>query len=82
MSVPAILYASILAVEELKAPTAVYAIYDDESESWDVGYDSGQAVTIQFTEKGDIIHYEYMDIDFHEQLINSKLNVLSKAKRK
>lgn len=78
MSVPTILYASILAVKDLKRPTAVYAVYDDETESWSIGYNSKQALSIKFTENEDIIHYEYKKIDFYDQLITSKLNFLSK----
>lgn len=76
MSVPAVLYTSILAVENLKEPKAVYAVYDDDSDSWDVGYDSQQAVRVGFKLKGDVLAYEYSPTQYNEVYIKSDFNAL------
>ena len=77
ISVPAVLYASILAVKSLKKPSPVYAVYDDEIDSWDVGYDNRRAVSVTFETKGDILFYEYQWIQYHDVYIDSDLNVLN-----
>ncbi|MDE6855032.1 MAG: hypothetical protein K2J34_01015 [Muribaculaceae bacterium] len=80
VSVPTILYASIIAVENMTVPKPVYAVYDKDTESWEAGYDSGQAVSVKFSKKGDLVVYEATPIDFHKELIDSKYNVLTDKK--
>ena len=76
ISVGAVLLASILAVESLSIPKPLYSVYDNETKSWDTGYDSGQAVSIKFSSKGDVVTYEAIPIEFQKAFINSKSNVL------
>ncbi len=80
ISVPAILYASILAVEYLEKPKLVYVIYDEDTDSWDAGYDSEQALNVVFKTKGDILQYEYAPTQYNKEFIESKLNVISENK--
>lgn len=77
ISIPAILYASILAVEHIQKPKPVYAIYNDDDESWDIGYNSEEALKVYFETKVDLIKYQFEPTRYESAFIKSKLNMLN-----
>ena len=68
-------------MSQIEYPHLVYAVYDEETKSWDVGYDNEEAFNIAFTKREDIIHYDYNPASFSQAYINSKLNYLNKPKK-
>lgn len=77
LSPEVILYTSVLAIEPISKPKPVYAVYDEENEYWEVGYNSHQALGIKFTQQGDILRYDYRKIKYENELIHSSQNVLN-----
>ncbi|MDE6300463.1 MAG: hypothetical protein K2M19_01935 [Muribaculaceae bacterium] len=65
-----------------KFPRPVYAVYDDEDGTWDVGYDCERAVTILFEKKKHSTSYEFGEIKYYPFLISSPDNVLNKKQKK
>lgn len=57
-------------------PKPLYAVYDEEEDYWEVGYDTQDAYAVAFEDKGDVTRYQYEPIDFHKAFVNSKTNVL------
>lgn len=69
-------------LSQIEKPEAVYAVYDKEKKSWEIGYNTEQALEVKFTKKGDLINYEYMPCSYESAYINSKLNELNKPIKK
>ena len=67
-------------MSQIEHPQLVYAVYEEETKAWDIGYDNEEAFSISFTEREDIIHYDYHPVSFSQAYINSKLNYLNKPK--
>ena len=78
LSAGAIVVSVISVLKRLQMPTPVYAIYDKETKTWDVGYSTEQAVTVNFITKGDVVTGECEEAEYEETYINSKYNVLKK----
>lgn len=57
-------------------PSPVYAIYNEDDETWDVGYDSHEAYNVVFEDKAEVVEYDFSRTTFHPALINSESNVL------
>lgn len=73
----AVVCATIIRINRLKWPTPVYAVYDEEYEGWEVGYNTRQAYFVTFEQKGDIQEFVYVDSEYSDAYIHSKNNVLS-----
>lgn len=78
MSAPVILDAVFQALSDCSKPKPVYAVYDEDEELWVVGYDNEEAIKLEFTEKGDVLHYEYIFTEYSDAYAKSKYNVLKK----
>lgn len=82
LSVPALVVAVISYISELPYPKPVYAVYDNQCDAWEVGYNTKQAVDVVFTWNGDVINCEFQECTYTPAYINSKNNVLKINKKK
>ena len=78
LSSSAVLCAVLCAMSYVDKPKAVYAVYDDEREAWEVGYNNKDAYYITFEIKGDVLRYEYSPTRYSAELAKSELNALNK----
>ena len=76
LSAPNVLFAMLRAVEDCAMPKPAYAFYDEDQKLWIVGYDNRDAYEITFTQKGDVIQYEYTPTEYSTAYENSRYNVL------
>lgn len=72
----AVIWATLKALSLIDYPEAEYAVYDDEEDGWEVGYDTGYAYLIKFVHKGDILEYQYSPTEYFEGYVDSKNNKL------
>lgn len=77
LSAGAIVVSTISLLKNISLPRPVYAIYDKENKTWDIGYSTQQAVTVNFIEKGDVLNWEYDEAEYVEAYKKSKYNVLT-----
>ena len=77
LSAGAIAVSVISLLKSISVPKPVYAIYDKENKTWDIGYSTKQAVTVNFIEKGDVLNWEYDEAEYVEAYKKSKYNVLN-----
>lgn len=84
LSVGTVVWAVVQDLKDIDPMKPVYAVYDEESDSWEVGYAWGDDVTVaynvKFKQKGDVMKYEYDDTDYTAAYVGSELNVLKKKK--
>ena len=78
LSSSAVLCAVLCAMSYVDKPKAVYAVYDDEREAWEVGYNNKDAYFVTFEIKGDVLRYEYSPTRYSAELAKSELNALNK----
>lgn len=78
LSSSAVLCAVLCAMSYVDKPKAVYAVYDDEREAWEVGYNNKDAYFVTFEIKGDVLRYEYTPTRYSAELAKSELNALNK----
>lgn len=72
----ALTVAVIKMMEGIKYPKPIYALYNNESKSWIVGYDTEQAVEISFVIDHEVENWEMEEIQYNSAYINSKDNVI------
>lgn len=78
LSSSAVLCAVLCAMSYVDKPKAVYAVYDDEREAWEVGYNNKDTYFVTFEIKGDVLRYEYTPTRYSAELAKSELNALNK----
>ena len=81
-SVDVVVAQVLLRAEDVEMPRPVYAVYDEEEELWLIGYNSKDAIAIQFEKEGKSIHYIWHPIEYYAGFVDSKENMLDKSKKK